>query len=639
MIRTALVIALLISIAFAAVPASNATADNPISSYCLSPKLLKNGLRLNAKVGLICTDIDFRPTFNIHFGPTLGSGFDPVSLFGALVLKGGGSKSNAFYELERSRAEADIRLKEEQNNIEREKLKILIKQLDIQVEQAKTARAYLDHAKGVFEYQQKRDESYLRRLKYSVRPDKLVVVVADFSDGGTGEGVQVADELAIALTELRVLCGIDFEILVGEIKPGVVIRSEHMARDIGQHFPNGSCYAVVWGTLSPRTVGKFRPHVTCVMKNSDEQGVSNTYTIDLNAQELPFEKGEELTRRARHEELVAFTCAFIPGCYAAYELSCERVPDLSRLIKFLGESPEVDRLVKEMNPLRKWPEARKHGFEYLSRMTRVGTVEIGMNGKQVTAEIEYPQAVVNRHDGSVMTLITEDGDYKPRIFDDPVKKQKYIAYIDTTETTWGQFIPFYNQSKAKNEAGNQLWLKFDKDFTNVKLGIDGKPPEGKLEVLVPEDQRRPVFNITYHGALEYCRSMGKDLPRKVEWQAAARGKGTKYPWGDKFDKPALLCANKLSIREGSFKIHPVGRFVSTDLSGIGCVDMAGNVAEWCEEFDDFAMQRRVVCGGSFNDESETAFDITKHRNEAPDNAQPWIGFRGVVRIPINTTNP
>ena len=62
--------------------------------------------------------------------------------------------------------------------------------------------------------------------------------------------------------------------------------------------------------------------------------------------------------------------------------------------------------------------------------------------------------------------------------------------------------------------------------------------------------------------------------------------------------------------------------------------MAGNVAEWCEEFDDNAKQRRVVCGGSFNDEDPDSFKINNHRNETPTVAQRWIGFRGVVRIPI-----
>src|SRR5262249_44223774 len=154
-----------------------------------------------------------------------------------------------------------------------------------------------------------RDESLLRRLKYTLDPDRLVVVVADFSDGGTGEGVQVADEVATALAELRARCGGSFEILVGEARPRVVIRSAHMARDLGQHPPKGTCYAVVWGTLSPRTVGKFRPHVTCVMKTSEDRGVSTTYTIDLAAQDLPPPGGDEAARRARHEELVAFTCA------------------------------------------------------------------------------------------------------------------------------------------------------------------------------------------------------------------------------------------------------------------------------------------------------------------------------------------
>lgn len=632
MFRPVLVV-LLVSSLVAAVPGPSMKADDKKPDSWLSPALLKKGLGLLPRIGLISADIDFRPTANIDCRPAVKVTTGPFSLFGPAVINNGPSKSDIEKLLQQGR-EVDQRLAEERNQIEREKLEVLKRQLDVQIEQAKTNKENLEHAKGVFEYQKERDDSLLRRLKYSLAPDRLVVVVADFSDGGTGEGVQVADEIANALTELKTKCGVSLEILVGEIRPGVVIRSEHLARDLGKHFPKGTCYAVVWGTLSPRTVGKFRPHVTYVMKTSDNGGISTSYTIDLAAQDLPPQNGDDTARRARHEELVAFTCAVIPGCYAAYELSRERVPDFSRLIDFLGKgSDEAIMLRKSLEPLRKWPDARKGRFEYLTRMSRVGSGAVIVNGAPVEAETEYPQVVLNIRDGSVMTLVTELESHKPRLFDEPDGKGKYIAYIDTTETTWRQFIPFYNGTAKKDRDGS---LKFEKEFTNIKLGDDGLPPHGKLEVIDPQsDPRRPVFNVTYDGALAYCRKMGKELPRKVEWQAAARGAGTKYPWGDDFKDPPKLCANKKSVVE-PFPTHPVGGFASSDRSGIGCLDMAGNVAEWCEEFDDAANLRRRVCGGSFNDETPEAFEIDRHRNESPGAAQRWIGFRGVVRIPISS---
>ncbi|HEX4611452.1 MAG TPA: SUMF1/EgtB/PvdO family nonheme iron enzyme [Urbifossiella sp.] len=618
----------------ALLPCPEGRSDDKKSGSWFTPALLKKGLSLIPRVGLINADIDFRPTANLDFRPSLNIATGPISLFGPAVVNNGPSRSE-YDELDRQRRDVDQRLAEERNQIEREKLKVLQRQLEVQIEQARIARENLDHAKGVFEYQKERDESLLRRLRYPLEPDRLVVVVADFSDGGTHEGAEVADEIANALAELRARCAVPFEILVGEIRPGVVIRSEHLARDLGKHLPKGTCYAVVWGTLSPRTVGKFRPHVTCVMKTSEDRGVSTTYTIDLAAQDLPPRNGDEAGRRARHEELVAFTCAVIPGCYAAYELSRERAPDFSRLTEYLGKgSPESTRLEASLAPLRKWPDARKGRFEHLTRMSRVGPGAVVVDGRPVEADAEYPQVVLNSRDGSVMTLITEPGGYRPVLFDDPAGKGKYIAYIDTTETTWRQYIPFYNGTPVKDRAtGGVPWLKFEGDFRNTELGPDGNPPNGELKTLTPEDLRRPVFNVTYHGAAAYCRKAGKELPRKVEWQAAARGAGTKYPWGDEFQDPVRLCGNKASA-VGPFPTHPVGGFARSDRSGIGCVDMAGNVAEWCEEYDDTANLRRRVCGGSFNDGSPEAFEIGRHRNESPAAAQRWLGFRGVVRVPV-----
>jgi hypothetical protein len=106
----------------------------------------------------------------------------------------------------------------------------------------KTAQMQLELAKGVFDYNKQKDDSILRKLNYSFRKDKMIVVVADFSDGHNSQGIQVADEIYGNLNELKKKCGIDFEILNGEIKDKVVIRNEQMARDVGLHFPVGTCY-------------------------------------------------------------------------------------------------------------------------------------------------------------------------------------------------------------------------------------------------------------------------------------------------------------------------------------------------------------------------------------------------------------
>ena len=63
--------------------------------------------------------------------------------------------------------------------------------------------------------------------------------------------------------------------------------------------------------------------------------------------------------------------------------------------------------------------------------------------------------------------------------------------------------------------------------------------------------------------------------------------------------------------------------------------MAGNVAEWCAEFDDQAETWPVVCGGSRSDTEPLQFDVTRHRNEEQNAHRRWIGFRGVVRVGLD----
>ncbi len=93
----------------------------------------------------------------------------------------------------------------------------------------------------------------------------------------------------------------------------------------------------------------------------------------------------------------------------------------------------------------------------------------------------------------------------------------------------------------------------------------------------------PVVHVTWHDALAYCRwqarrtGLAVTLPSEAEWEKAARGAdGRIYPWGDKFDE------GKCNSSEGGVgTTSAVGRYSPQGDSPYGCVDMAGNVWEWC----------------------------------------------------------
>jgi formylglycine-generating enzyme len=98
-------------------------------------------------------------------------------------------------------------------------------------------------------------------------------------------------------------------------------------------------------------------------------------------------------------------------------------------------------------------------------------------------------------------------------------------------------------------------------------------------------EKRPVINVSWDEAAAYCLWLSQktvltfQLPTESQWEKAARGTGGLiYPWGNDFDK------NKCnSYESGLKKTMPVGSY-PLGKSPYGCMDMAGNVWEWCADW-------------------------------------------------------
>jgi formylglycine-generating enzyme required for sulfatase activity len=95
----------------------------------------------------------------------------------------------------------------------------------------------------------------------------------------------------------------------------------------------------------------------------------------------------------------------------------------------------------------------------------------------------------------------------------------------------------------------------------------------------------PVVRVSWYEAAAYAKWLSQKtgkiyvLPTEARWEKAARGdKGLIYPWGNEFDK------NLCNYDEcGLDRTSPVGIFPGGE-SPYGCVDMAGNVWEWCSDW-------------------------------------------------------
>jgi gamma-glutamyl hercynylcysteine S-oxide synthase len=186
------------------------------------------------------------------------------------------------------------------------------------------------------------------------------------------------------------------------------------------------------------------------------------------------------------------------------------------------------------------------------------------------------QVIVSLEDMIVIPGGTFSRGSKESPDEQPIKLVTLNAFaIDKTPVTNKQFRVFVEEGGYKKP---EFWLQ--KGWAYIQANNIQFPNYWYDDHFNQDDH--PVTGVSWWEANAFSTFVGKELPTEAQWEYACKGTDERrYPWGN--EESTLEYANyavdcdpeELNRSSTSVYAYPKNR------SFFGCLDMAGNLAEWC----------------------------------------------------------
>ncbi len=191
----------------------------------------------------------------------------------------------------------------------------------------------------------------------------------------------------------------------------------------------------------------------------------------------------------------------------------------------------------------------------------------GKTGKQPEVEVPagpLPATLLNERDGTELILVPAGPFLRGSLErqGDPDERPQREIYLDA----------FYI---AKCPVTNRQYRKFVEQTGH-------KAPRFWTDPKFNQDEQ-PVVGVNWEDAEAYCQWAGLRLPTEAEWEKAAGWDAQKklkrwWPWGDIEPDP-----ERANYASNVGHTTPVGNY-PLGASACGCLDLAGNVWEWVEDW-------------------------------------------------------